>query len=93
MNIFRRTPKKFRIDIAESRDYKNPVALMYFGEEFFGLISRENETGDFKIQMPLDRKFRLGDNFRDLPAFDLREFEDTIQKAKERLNSPENPVH
>ncbi len=78
--------RKIVVLTAGDPEYEDLVAYIEDEEGYlFGIISQEEGPGKFKIQIPVGLTFPLEVPSKEIPMLDLREFEDAIQKAKQRL--------
>ncbi len=78
--------RKIGLVLAADVEYENEVAYIEDEEGYlFGIISQEEGPGKFKIQIPVGLTFPLEVPSKEIPMLDLKEFEEAIQKAKQRL--------
>ncbi len=78
--------RKINLVFAAGPQYEQLVAFIEDEDGYlFGIISQEEGPGKFKIQIPVGLTFPLEVPDKEIPMLDLKEFEDAIQKAKQRL--------
>lgn len=74
-----------RIKVGSDTDFEDLVADVEMGKYHVCSISQEEGFNNLKIHIPIGIETPLKIHIKDLPTFDLKEFEKALKIAKERL--------
>ncbi|MFH0914333.1 MAG: hypothetical protein V1849_03480 [Chloroflexota bacterium] len=76
---------KFRITVGSDTEFEDLIAYLYHDEDLIGIISQEEGFANLRIHLPIGIEFPIRIPYKEMLTLNLRELEDAIKKAKERL--------